>query len=82
MVTHFCSLLHVDEFEQHQYIDDDNGYTPDDSPSDWCFPLPELPGGRELVMRILSTWGDRYYVGLTGIEIFTQTGEKARISKV
>ena len=79
-MTHFCSL--IDEFEQHQNNDDDNGYTLDGSPSDWCFTLPELPRGRELVMRILSTWGDRYYVGLTGIEVFTQTGEKAHVSKV
>ena len=50
--------------------------------SDWCFPLPELPKGKEMVIRILSTWGDRYYVGLTGIEIFIETGERAKISKV
>ena len=29
-------------------------------------PGVEKPGGMELEMRILSTWGDPHYVGLTG----------------
>jgi hypothetical protein len=27
------------------------------------------------VIDILSTWGDRHYVGLTGIQVFSSTGE-------
>lgn len=46
------------------------------------FMIPELPQGQELVMKIWSTWGDRYYVGLTSIEIFTSSGEKAPINQV
>jgi len=46
------------------------------------FVIPELPFGKELTVNIRSTWGDRYYVGLNGIEIFTSTGEPPAISKV
>lgn len=46
------------------------------------FSIPELPIGRELVINILSTWGDRFYVGLTGIEVFTASGEQAKIKYV
>jgi len=46
------------------------------------FYIPELPLGKELVLNILATWGDKYYVGLTGIEVFTASGEPAVISEV
>ena len=34
------------------------------------------------MIDILSTWGDRHYVGLTGIQVFSSTGEAVNISKV
>ncbi|XP_052267310.1 katanin-interacting protein-like isoform X2 [Dreissena polymorpha] len=46
------------------------------------FIIPELPYGRELVVNIRSTWGDKHYVGLTGIEVFSATGEQANIVKI
>ncbi|CAH8433071.1 unnamed protein product [Dicrocoelium dendriticum] len=36
--------------------------------------IPELPEGRTLIFDIVNTWGDAYYVGLTGIEVFTSDG--------
>ena len=46
------------------------------------FTIPVLPVGSQLTFFINSTWGDRYYVGLTGIEIFTDNGTNPLIEEV
>ncbi|XP_061665648.1 katanin-interacting protein isoform X2 [Syngnathoides biaculeatus] len=42
------------------------------------FEIPVLPKGQRLVISILSTWGDRHYVGLNGLEVFSSSGEPLR----
>uniref|UniRef100_A0A8D0HK51 Katanin interacting protein n=1 Tax=Sphenodon punctatus TaxID=8508 RepID=A0A8D0HK51_SPHPU len=46
------------------------------------FKIPVLPYGQNLRIDIKSTWGDRHYVGLNGIEIFNSKGEPIQISKI
>lgn len=54
---------------------------PDDDPAaerDDDFEIPVLPQGQRLVLNIRSTWGDRHYVGLNGLEVFSASGEPLR----
>ncbi|XP_051488392.1 katanin-interacting protein isoform X1 [Apus apus] len=46
------------------------------------FKIPVLPYGQRLVIDIQTTWGDRHYVGLNGIEVFSSKGEPVQISKI
>ncbi|XP_022250480.1 protein KIAA0556-like isoform X2 [Limulus polyphemus] len=46
------------------------------------FFIPVLPEGKHLTINILTTWGDKHYVGLNGIEVFTHTGEPAPVEKI
>ncbi|XP_048188339.1 katanin-interacting protein isoform X2 [Perognathus longimembris pacificus] len=46
------------------------------------FKIPVLPYGQHLVIHIASTWGDRHYVGLNGVEIFSSQGEPVQISHI
>lgn len=48
----------------------------------YCFATPEHPTGVELVLNLLSTWGDKFYIGLTGIEVYTSTGQPPTIAQV
>lgn len=49
---------------------------------DELFVIPELPSGNILLLHILSTWGDKFYVGLNGIEIFGNDGKLVKVKKV
>lgn len=46
------------------------------------FVIPELPAGNTLEINIKTTWGDRYYVGLNGIELFSDKGTPIAIKEV
>ncbi|KAK6643303.1 hypothetical protein RUM43_004808 [Polyplax serrata] len=46
------------------------------------FIIPELPQGKSIVFNIKSTWGDKHYLGLNGIEIFSAEGKKVQIKSI
>ncbi|NXI66559.1 K0556 protein, partial [Anseranas semipalmata] len=46
------------------------------------FKIPVLPYGQHLVIDIQTTWGDRHYVGLNGIEVFSSEGEPVQIAEI
>ncbi|XP_006896692.1 PREDICTED: uncharacterized protein KIAA0556 homolog [Elephantulus edwardii] len=58
----------------------DDGAIEADDGSD--FRIPVLPYGQHLVIDIKSTWGDRHYVGLNGIEIFSSKGEPVQVLSI
>eukprot|EP00794_Sanderia_malayensis_P021189 gene21189-23267_t len=69
--------------ESSDDIKDETGDNPNaDSQEAELFEIPTLPKGRQLVLNLKTTWGDRHYVGLNGIEVFTNTGELARITEI
>ena len=46
------------------------------------FLIPELPSGKFLSLIITSTWGDRHYLGLNGIEAFSSNGTKIEVCDI
>ncbi|XP_067329136.1 katanin-interacting protein-like isoform X2 [Anolis sagrei] len=46
------------------------------------FRIPLLPFGQHLKIEIQSTWGDRHYVGLNGIELFSSKGEPIPVARI
>lgn len=46
------------------------------------FIIPELPSGTNLKLDISSTWGDKHYVGLNGIELFNSNGDHIKVKEV
>uniref|UniRef100_UPI00358FA0FD katanin-interacting protein n=1 Tax=Myxine glutinosa TaxID=7769 RepID=UPI00358FA0FD len=46
------------------------------------FAIPERPFGQHLCLDIISSWGDRHLVGLTGVEIFTEMGKMASLARI
>uniref|UniRef100_A0A8C3RRX3 KIAA0556 n=1 Tax=Chelydra serpentina TaxID=8475 RepID=A0A8C3RRX3_CHESE len=59
--------------QEENYMETDDGND---------FKIPVLPYGQHLIIDIKSTWGDRHYVGLNGIEGFSSKGEPVQISKI
>jgi hypothetical protein len=65
-------------------VADTDGSTssPSTNSFDSDFIIPELPSGSKMELNVHSTWGDRHYLGLNGIEVFSSTGEPVSVAKV
>lgn len=46
------------------------------------FTIPELPSGKLMKIKIIDNWGDKKFVGLNGIEMFSSSGSRAQIETV
>eukprot|EP00002_Diphylleia_rotans_P036026 TRINITY_DN7901_c0_g1_i6.p1 TRINITY_DN7901_c0_g1~~TRINITY_DN7901_c0_g1_i6.p1 ORF type:complete len:1402 (-),score=275.12 TRINITY_DN7901_c0_g1_i6:521-4726(-) len=46
------------------------------------FEIPVLPSGMKMSIEITSTWGDKHYVGMTGIDIFDSRGNPVKIQNI
>ncbi|CAH0725563.1 unnamed protein product, partial [Brenthis ino] len=46
------------------------------------FTIPELPKGRLLEIKIYSNWGDKFLVGMNGIEMFDSDGDTVAVEKI
>lgn len=46
------------------------------------FMIPELPSGKLMKIKIIDNWGDKKFVGLNGIEMFSSSGSRAQIETV
>lgn len=42
---------------------------------------PEMPRGFVFQLQLLSTWGDAYYVGLNGIELYDGQGNIIQLTE-
>ncbi|CAF0857931.1 unnamed protein product [Didymodactylos carnosus] len=63
--------------DEQQQEEENNAHVDDDT-----FMIPELPQGQQLVFNLKSSWGDRHYIGLNGIEIFSSEGYPVVIRKI
>jgi len=78
LLLHHCVLVWVECFKEKTFdwlICSNSGNVED-------FTIPELPVGQNLVISIQTTWGDKHYVGLNGIEIFDSNGQPVSVVKV
>ena len=43
------------------------------------FKIPKKPSGKTIKITIFTTWGDQYYVGLAGVELFDGQGNAIKV---
>ncbi|RNF07812.1 hypothetical protein TraAM80_03091 [Trypanosoma rangeli] len=74
-ISAIATVLLPPETRPVQHNSDDDG-SRSNTASAGAYLTPEMPQGRFIVVSLLSTWGDVHEVGINGIEVFNENGER------